>query len=67
LTAWEAISPRGDQDHLTLGRKDRLAGQFEWGLGFDWQILQAAIDRDQSTLERLVATLYDSAGDDHIN
>jgi hypothetical protein len=44
-----------------------LAGPFEWGLGFDWQILQAAINPDQSTFERRVATLCDGAGDDHID
>jgi hypothetical protein len=44
-----------------------LPGQFEWGLGFDWQILQPVINRDRSTIERRVATLYDGAGDDPID
>lgn len=42
-------------------------GHFEWGLDFDWQMLEAALDRDRSDIERFVATLCDSAGDDHIN
>jgi hypothetical protein len=37
------------------------------GIGFDWQILQAALDRDWSTIERRVATLCDGAGDDDID
>jgi hypothetical protein len=41
--------------------------EFEWGLGFDWRILQVALDRDGPTVERGVATLCDGTGDDDID